>query len=353
MTEKNFHRNNHYVPRTYLKRWKSSHNKVWTYRTLVSHENVPLWKESSVKAIAYHSHLYTRIASGHQSDEIEKWFDREYEMPAKHSIQKVVSDGRLTASDWENLVRFFAAQDVRTPARMLEHFKRWNTELPDLLQNTLNGVVRRLEDAMLGGEKLQEADAPFSDYIPLRVTTKIQPEEEFGILKAETFVGRGTWLFSIRHLLASTAKVLHQHKWTIMLPAKGMIWFTSDSPTIRLNFYSMKNYDFLGGWGKKGTEIFLPLSPNHLLYTQVGKRPPSRGSRFSSDHTRLIRRFISEHAYRMIFSDRSDLDVEILRPRIVSADQMQNEISQWNQWHEEQTDLEKELAGSIENNDKV
>jgi hypothetical protein len=41
---------------------------------------------------------------------------------------------------------------------------------------------------------------------------------------------------------------------------------------IPLNYYARGRYDFKGGWGNKGTEILLPLSPHHLLYTRVGHR---------------------------------------------------------------------------------
>jgi len=34
---------------------------------------------------------------------------------------------------------------------------------------------------------------------------------------------------------------------------------------ILLNFYSPEKYDFGGGWGSVGTEIFMPLGPGHHL----------------------------------------------------------------------------------------
>jgi hypothetical protein len=41
-------KDNHYVPKLYLKQW--AHNgKILTYRLLVQNENVPLWKEQSLK----------------------------------------------------------------------------------------------------------------------------------------------------------------------------------------------------------------------------------------------------------------------------------------------------------------
>jgi hypothetical protein len=71
--------------------------------------------------VAYYSHLYTRIAAGEESDEVEKWLDREFEGPAEESLHKATSEARLTPDDWRRLVCFLAAQDVRTPARFAEH----------------------------------------------------------------------------------------------------------------------------------------------------------------------------------------------------------------------------------------
>jgi len=154
LTETNFRRDNHYVSCGYLKRWTSSTGRLWAYRILVSHENVPLWKESSIRGIAYHSHLYTRIAAGLESDDIEQWFEHEYETPAEEALQKATSNGRLTPSDWRVLSRFLAAQDVRTPARLVENLQRWYKTLPDLLQNTLQEAVQKLELMKSRGENI-------------------------------------------------------------------------------------------------------------------------------------------------------------------------------------------------------
>ena len=69
------------------------------------------------------------------------------------------------------------------------------------------------------------------------------------MLKGEIIAGRGLWLFSIRHSLRQTAKVLHQHKWTILRPPEGLSWFPGDDPVIRLNYYKRGKYDFRGGRG--------------------------------------------------------------------------------------------------------
>jgi hypothetical protein len=112
---------------------------------------------------------------------------------------------------------------------------------------------------------------------------------------------------------------------------------------VRLNYYRDGKYDFKGGWGNLGTEIFLPLDPRHLLYTKVGERPPFRGSVMPRATAEMTRRIIAEHAHRFIFAASAEADVPKLHPRTVDADLLRHENEQWHRWHEEQTAAEREL----------
>src|SRR5262245_60187079 len=91
---------NHYVPRLYLKRWsQDGKKKVWTYRLMVSHENVPLWGAQSYAGLANHQHLYTRHLASGKADEIENWLARDFEDPAEPVIEKVISGARVHPED--------------------------------------------------------------------------------------------------------------------------------------------------------------------------------------------------------------------------------------------------------------
>ena len=76
----------HYVPCVYLKNFAGANGKVFVYRLLVSHPNVRTWQPFSPRGIAYHAHLYTRMVSDSESDEVEEWFGREFEAPAEEAI---------------------------------------------------------------------------------------------------------------------------------------------------------------------------------------------------------------------------------------------------------------------------
>ena len=309
------------------------------YRTLVPHQNVPVWKEASRKGIAYHTHLYTKIISGNESDHFENWFEKEFETPAKHSIEKAISDNKLSPDDWRNLIRYLAAQDVRTPSKFMEVTKRHQSTFQEILDETLKNSTKKLVKMHNKQEVILTSQIPPEKSLPI----KVHYDKNTGIVQAKGITGRSSWLWSIQHLLNHTAKILHERKWTIMKPSKGFTWFTSDKPVLILNFRNLENYDFKGGWGVKGTDIFMPLSPVHMLYTEIGKKPPLRGSRFTKDQTQLIRRFFAENASRMIFTDKKDTEITQLRQRVVDPISVKNEKQLWENWHESQSKLEFDL----------
>jgi hypothetical protein len=150
----------------------------------------------------------------------------------------------------------------------------------------------------------------------------------------------------MKHLLtdSDSVKALLDHRWSILCAPDDLNWFSSDDPVVRLNYHSEDKYNFDGGWGSKGTEIFLPLSPRHLLYTRIGYRPPERGFVLPRVAAEFIRRAIAEHAHRNIFSNLPNEDIPKLRPRHVDAEIFRKEREGWRKWHEDQTKAEEELT---------
>lgn len=339
-----FTKKNHYVPQFYLKQWLSEGGSLWLYRILVSNDNVEIWKPlSSTKGIAYHTHLYTRILPHGQTDEIEKWLDTEYESPAKPIIQKVISESKMSSTDWEILIRFLAAQDVRTPSRLVEMLNRWSNTLPDIMQTTLESCVYELETAKKENRPVKQIRSSHAELMPLNIQVERNPSSDTAFIKAESVAGRGLWLYAIKRLLTTTVEALLHHKWTILKPPKSISWSTSDDPVIKLNYHDSKNYDFKGGWGSKGTDIFFPIGPRHLLYTQVGHKPPRRGTVVSESMAKTFQRLITEHAHRLIFAEKIDHEVESHRPRIVDQAVYNDEVGQWKRWHQENVCAERKL----------
>lgn len=342
-TDGSFRQDNHYVACGYLRRWANPTGRVWTYRILVPHPRVQYWRQSSPKSVAYRSNLYTRIVAGVETDEMERWFDREFETPAAEALEKATADARLTPEDWKVLIRYLAAQDLRTPARFEERLKRWGTEMLDLVQATLQESVRQLEEAHALGHPLPARESVDMDGLPFRVETRQQPGEEMGQVGAHLLLGRSLWLWEIRHALNRTWEALLRHKWTILKPPDGMTWFTSDNPVVRLNFSSETTYDFGGGWGSKGSEILFPLGPHHLMYTQIGGKPPIRGETMPPQQAEIVRRIMAEHAYRLVFALEPSDDIPRLRPRTEDTVAWQQDRDQWTRWHDEQRAAELEM----------
>jgi hypothetical protein len=335
------HKDNHYVPKLYLKQWAQA-GKIPTYRLLVPNEKLPLWSVHSLKGIAYQEHLYNYVVGGEQTDEFERWLDREFEAPAEEVISRVVREERLSPDQWRTLIRFAMAQDVRTPARYREFVARQSMSLQQLLSETLEHSVAELELAVSEGRSLREFHDTESERFPINFVVDRQPDGS-GMLQAHTIVGRRLWLWGVRRLLTDTIKKIPMEGWTILNAPPGLSWPTSDNPLVRLNFHGSEEYDFGGGWKVHNGDILLPLSPKHLLYTCIGNRPKVRGTTVDHQTAQLMRRIIIEHADRYVFSTEPS-DVHLIRPRTVCAEQFIAERRAWQDWNREQSEAEAKLT---------
>lgn len=335
-------RDNHFVPQLYLKNFAADSGEVHEYRVLVSHASVPVWKPVNVAGTGYEKNLYTRIVRGEEADDIEQWLSRDFESPAKEPLEKVLADQKLGQNDWETLVRLLASQIVRTPAFLIKSLPLWNRMTPAVLEQSLKDVEARLREAKAAGRQVVVDPAPENKYFPMKVDRKDLPEEKKVQFTTRVVVGRALWFYTMKHMLTKTLKVLYNHRWTILEAPAGLSWFTSDDPVVCLNFRSQSDYDFGGGWNRPRGNILFPLSPHHLMFTEIGagsspRRVPSRY------HARLFRRFIAEHAHRRIYSLREDEKIPHLKPRVIDAAAFQKERTLWEAWYEDQTRAELEL----------
>lgn len=327
-----FKKKNHFVPKMYLRQWSEDRKRVHVYRLLVSSNKVPMWKLACIKGIARHEHLYTRIAGGDQSDEFERWIDTEFESPAGSALQSAAMGKKLSKEDWWVLVRFLAAQDIRTPARLLESLKRWHQTVPGMVQDITNAAVQKLEKGSAFHTLSQRAVPDYSDLLPIRISTQPDPEGNGGILKVETDIGRGYWLFQIKHLLSKTANILHEHRWSMMVPHEDVEWLTSDDPVIKLNFQSEAQFDFGGGWASPGSEILMPVGPRRLMYTKIGEKSFPREIQLDRRRSLLVNRVIAWHAHRMIFATCPHDGIAIVRPRHADPAMVNQERREWAEW---------------------
>lgn len=335
----NIRKNHHYVSQSYLKAWANNHHRIWVYRLLVSHSSVPEWEQSSIKSIANHQHLFTRNIMGRESDEFEKWMDKEIESPAQIALLKARSHVPLNKHELEHLLRFVALHDIRSPESYIEHLTHWREEMPSIVEGAMQSAISKIEAEQYQTHFSVSETNPDSEMIPMRVTKEIEEKSEVGLLKTEVLLGRGLWLFSIRHLLSNTYKVLNKHVWSILHAPEGMEWITSDNPVLKLNYYKAGSYDFKGGWGNKGSEIIFPISPELLLYTQVGNN--TRINTVSRELATELNRFIAENAHRHVFGSKPIAEISGILPRTVDKVAFDGEKREWEAWHERQKESEK------------
>jgi hypothetical protein len=214
-------------------------------------------------------------------------------------------------------------------------------EMPDILNKTLTEAVEKLKATQKDITIKNEAKDEY-EYLPIKVLTEPSPNPKESILKVETVIGRGWWLFGIKHILTNTIKILYKHKWSIMVAAPGVEWITSDDPVIRLNYSGKDNYNFGGGWGYYGSEILLPLSPKHILYTKVGDKNLQDLTFVNKEVSMELFDIIAKHSHRYIFAHKPIEDIHNIRPRTVDPIAFNTETEAWERWHLEQSLAEEE-----------
>jgi hypothetical protein len=336
-------KNNHYVPCMYLKRFESRPGWIYRYDLLVPNAQCPIWVEKPIDRVASANDLYTSLEHGVEADTHENWLNSEYETPAEEAIDRAVSGRSMTKEHWRRLVRFVAAQDVRTPARLQDELTRWRAETPEIMQSTLEDSVAELQAAKQGRRTPRELQRRVEPGFPVRVL--IQPSSEKGMaeVRVETVLGRSLWIWGQRHVLKGIAEHLHEHQWTILTAPDDVNWPATDNPVIRLNFHNDRQYDFKGGWGSQGTEILMPLDPKHMIYTRIGQKRPMRGANLESSVGEMFGKFVREHAFRYIFSPVEDKTIPRLRSRYINLEAYRNEKAEWAKWAQEQANAELNL----------
>lgn len=335
-------RDNHFVPQMYLKAW-SQGSKVWSYPLVVSDSRVPVWKKESIKNTAFRKDIYIRANGNSEIDDIEHFFDREIETPAMMPLKKAIEGDLLDEGDLNKLIRFVAAQCVRTPAWYLRNYPNWIKTLPSVFENTLNDISKELleistADALSSLSSVRNDE--LSSLLPIKVTRTGIRDNENELLSVKSIIGKGMWHFSMMRFVNNTYKVLMEHDWKIISAAPGISWPTSDDPVICLNYYGKDNYDFGGGWGKKRCEIIFPISPNKVLYTLIGEK--TMIDQFDLKMSQLVEKLIIEHAHRKIYSITPKDKVRRIRERIESATVYNDEMNEFDNWHSGYMESEKE-----------
>ncbi len=329
---------NHYVPQFYLKNWSQDGKSVFTYSLLVSDSRIPYWSRRRIKSTAVWNDLYTRSEGEKEVDDFEKWFDRQFESPVKTVFDKLLNGYELDEEESRKLSRFVSAQYLRTPARLNALMTRWRIEIPQVFEYTLQKTLKRLEsNSRTINNSLQISED--ASLLPIKVSVNKDMQQ----VEVNSLIGKGMYLFALRHLLTKTINVMESHKWYVIHAADEVSFPTSDDPVICLNFNSEHNYDFKGGWGKKNGNIIMPISPTLLLITQIGSNRPFTQLDYSKQWSEFFRRIIIEHAHRYVYAIKPQKGMLAINPRRVNPALFEKEKNIMAGWHQEHMKEESQL----------
>lgn len=304
-------KNNHYVPKTYLKYW-AKEKKIQEYSLLVPHEKIPKWKEVSISRTSSVNSLYIFFQDGQLTDEMEDFFSEEFEMYYSTLIKKINTHSLLDESDREYISKLVASQHLRT----LNGFKYIQDIVKKKYPQIMEDIVKDLNDKIQNSNNLLiENVSEIKNELPIEIQFN-EGNDNQSIMKVESYVGKSYWIYALKYLLNSTYKVLNDISWCIYDAPPNFFWVTSDDPVIFLNHYGNNDYDFKGGWGNKNTNIIFPLTPKKLLFAQIGSDLDTYATASYSDAI-LFQRYIVEHAYTKVYSDSKNHSITKMRKRVV------------------------------------
>ena len=342
---------NHYVPCQYLKRWANEHNRIWTYRTLVSHHKVPLWEERSVKSTGFQDDLYTIRVNGKEYDSVERWFNTEFESPAAPVIEKVVTDKKLCQEEWDILLRYLAAQDLRTPGKIKILLNQWQTNIPASIQTSLCELANYLQNRPALSAQLQRRKMYHgSNGLPMSIEVNVNHDKQYIQVNAQLDLGKELYIASLLRGLEHTYKILLQHHWVVLHPFAGKEWPTSDKPVICMDYFNHKHYHLQSGWGKKHANILFPLDPWHLLFTEVGAKNVQHIKKmdYSSEWTEFLINVICENAYRSVLALHPLKYMNRRHHRIIDPAQFQKEQQERKAWSKYENRFSSDLHTQFE-----
>jgi len=336
---KEFRRRNHYVPQFYLNHWASKGN-VCVYNTLVSSELVPIFQTKNPKGIAYIDHFYTNLEEKQESDEFEHWINTEVENPYFETQNKIFAEKKLTSDDYRNLVRYAMAQYLRVPKYYVDRFSSLAPQMEKVMHETGEQAVKSFERIVKFNQPLPERAKVESDKDFRTAQFNTFSDRDGTYIEYKVLFARDVWLGTIKRLVDRIENKTKNHRWKIVKSLEGQSWVTSDNPVTLLRYKSKDSYDFKGAWAQKNVDIFMPISPQYLLYTAVGKKQAVENSERLQT---LINKMIIENAFLQVYSTAPDSNIPKIRPRVVDEAEYKRIQEMLKSWHEVQTEGERKF----------
>jgi len=183
----------------------------------------------------------------------------------------------------------------------------------------------------------------------LRDVVRVTAVPEEGGLRLETTIKspRSLWFASMRRLLEDKRGVIQALRWRTAVPFGAEEWPLADHPVLTLEYHSATDYRFVGGFGRAGCEVIMPISPRLAVYAKVGDSKLGR-FQFSKEQTQVLQRLFVERSWRFVISRAPIPGIEAEHPREINAERFVEEEEAWRAWHQIQSASEK--AFDVESN---
>ena len=320
-------RNNHYLSQMYLKNW-STDNKVEVYELLVPNSNYPIYNSKSIKGVGSYNSMYVRLSNNVEIDDIEHMFSTDYETPAKVSLDKAVQGEKLSYEDWYKLIDLIACHIVRSPKYIFQVLETGRKETPKILKT----LKEEIGDLKVYKSPIEE---PIS--FPINITK--EEHEDYTDFKIETIIGKQVYLHTMNNMLKTIKERLHKENWSIITLDESVQVPTTDNPVVFLNYYDANNYNLNGNINTKDSNILFPISPNKIICCQIGKKTKRRITA-NKELSELLKKVIVENAYRIVISKDKDLEIPLIRDRVVDEQLFLEEKTSWSNF--QKTYLEEE-----------
>lgn len=297
--KKEFKRDNHFVSECYLNMWKGKLNKVYVCKKYIPRENYRLWTDKYPSQIGKIKNFYVRYDGEKETDDFEDLFSLGFENKLSIILKKIDNQENLTEEDKVVLYKFIATQRYKT-IDGLSRIKSINERnLPNIMTNEIENFKFNPNSPKI--------ESDLGEFLPIKIDFEKVDEKSTNVV-ATAINGKSLWLMGLKRLLLNGDKMLSNHKWIFIKAPAKKFWYTSDNPVITLNFNNENDYNFLGGFGSKGSNIIVPISPKILMLTQIGT-DFTTFEVASEEFYNLIQKLICENATNCVYSCVEDANI--------------------------------------------
>ena len=257
----------------YLRNW-SCNGMLYEYKLVVPHENVPLWNTCSVKKASKIRNIYISYLDGVESDTLEKYFDTNFENPAKAVLDKLCINGSLNSEEWKLYSDYALSQFVRTI-----WFYHW---IRTLAEKSMPEIIKEVGENLSQLKEIpHKAPNAIDNYLPVSVKrTGNKPDPDHEEIEISTVIGKGLWFLSIQNILHEGSRIREAFRtleWSIATAPNNTVWPTSDNP-VAICKRQGNQFSMIGpsdAFPVIGNVIIFPLSPTKVLIGETQRTFPN------------------------------------------------------------------------------